>query len=280
VFHAYKKGLQGQKPLLSKGVIKRVILPYGLVCLIAFMLKLFHHPTDLLPILKQTISAGGCTGPGSYYIWIYVEFALLLNALRPLFRRLSGVQLLCAFIAVSELLELICSWTQISQPLYRLMPFRYVFLIYLGYKWVTEGVVINRKTIILSLISLALILYLNTNVNLSPWVFETGWRSYHWFVYYYPAYLFVYILYVAYQWGSKTLSKMNRFMIEMGKASMEIYLIQMLVFAFWPLPRVSFTSNATLWIVNAVLPIILSIAPAMVWFRKSTKRAVTQIKTQ
>jgi peptidoglycan/LPS O-acetylase OafA/YrhL len=233
VFHTYKKGLDSVNPFPLKKIFKRIINPFLIVSVIALALRVALQPTEALIFVKYALKTGGGAGPGSYYVWIYVEFALLLAVLKPLFRRCTKWQLLVGFILACELLEIGCSLVHLNQSVYRLLPFRYLYLLFLGYEWVKEGVVLTWWNLCLSWISLAGILVLNySSSSFSPWVFDTDCRCYHWFTYYYAAYLLPWVLYQVYQLQQRYWPSLNQVMRWMGKYSFEIYLLQMLYFSF------------------------------------------------
>jgi len=129
------------------------------------------------------------------------------------------------------LIEIICSYTQINDKVYRLLCLRYIFLIYLGYEWAKRGVLLNGKTLTAAAISIAFILIFQyTDWNLEPLFFHhIGWKIYHWITYFYVATLFVFILRLFYNRQSK---RINNILLQMGRYSYEIYLLQMLVSSF------------------------------------------------
>ena len=61
-------------------------------------------------------------------------------------------------IALSCLWELVCIYIHIPEMLYRLLFFRYFFLIYLGYMWVEKGILLDNIRLLLSVVSIAFIL--------------------------------------------------------------------------------------------------------------------------
>jgi peptidoglycan/LPS O-acetylase OafA/YrhL len=268
VFHAYKKGFDQPKPYWGGGY-KRVIKPFLWMCLVICGIRLLQAHGDWYGVIARAIKGGGCEAMGTYYIWIYVQFAFLLSFLRPFFCKYDSRILLWTFIIVCELLEVLCSYIAVPMYLYRLLALRYIFLIYLGYKWVVEGLVMNWKTLLLSLISLFFILLTYTNLSLSPWVFDTNisWSCCHWFAYYYPAYLLVWILNKVYQWLQVNHSSICKGVLLMGKASMEIYLFQMLFFAVWFYSPTIQSDGLLLFSVNILMKIALAIVPAIVWYR-------------
>ena len=100
----------------------------------------------------------GGYGPGAYYPWIYLQLAVLLAIIKPYIEKGSKTLNLIVVLAICEGLEILSSIIGLSDWLYRLLVIRYFFLIYLGWLWVKEGIVINVKTISLSLLSMVAII--------------------------------------------------------------------------------------------------------------------------
>lgn len=170
-------------------------------------------------------------------------------------------------IALSCLLELVCSYTHIPDWLYRLLFFRYFFLIYLGYLWVEKGICLNRITLCLSIVSIFFILlFTYTSVNLEPLFFQSGWRINHWICDFYVAYLFMFFLKFSYNYLSE---KLKSFICLMGKYSYEIFLLQMFVFRFFPTGKLlEIVGDEYVCIVlKIILTVALSILPVMGWKR-------------
>ena len=134
------------------------------------------------------------------------------------------------------IIDIICSITHMPEQLYRLLTLRYVFLILLGYLWVKQGIVLNKRTIALAVCSiLATLFFSYTNFDLEPLFFTTGWKTHRWLCYYFIATLFVVLLKRVYNQVSKH-QIVDRIIREIGKCSYDIYLFQMAVFTL-------FTSN-------------------------------------
>lgn len=170
-------------------------------------------------------------------------------------------------IALSLLWELVCIYIHIPEMLYRLLFFRYFFLIYLGYMWVEKGILLDNIRLLLSVVSIAFILmFAYTSINFEPLFFQTDWKIYHWICYFYVASLFLFFLKFCY---NRLSTKLKEFIGLMGKYSFEIFLLQMFVFAFFPHGMLlDFVGNkyicATLTI---ILTVSLSILPVIVWKR-------------
>lgn len=236
VFHAYKKKTTSWESYNWGKLFKRIIWPFILLCLIQIvcLLKLPQQVRETY--IQDAIWSGGL-GPGSYYIWVYLQFYLLLPLVKTLMEKINKRRLLICAVFLCIILEIACSYISIPPWLYRLLMIRYTFLIYLGYTWVKDGVVISIKTILFSLISIVFILLFQySDINWEPLFINSEWKIFHWVTYFYVAYLFIFILYVIYQILPRII---ERLLISMGKYSYEIFLMQMFVFVFFPLNTIS-----------------------------------------
>lgn len=129
VFHYYKKGLGNAKPLNMQKVWKRILRPFFLVQL--FIIALYaitHYRSETFQDMAVKFLSQGGFGAGSYYPWIYIQFAILLAFLAKPLSNLSivkqGVILTFCFVA-----ELLCNILHVSEAFWRLVCFRYLFLI-------------------------------------------------------------------------------------------------------------------------------------------------------
>ena len=89
-YHVFNKGLGSNvknTPDLKK-VWKRIIQPFLIVLIFSgcLMIILGHDP---LQVIKSAIIGGGI-GPGSYYVWIYLQFMILLPICLTLFNKIGG----------------------------------------------------------------------------------------------------------------------------------------------------------------------------------------------
>lgn len=258
VFHYYKRGNDVRMPKLKK-LWNRIMMPYILLIAITFALDylIYYDNTN------GRFDVGlywDKRGPGSYYIFIYLQFAFLLPLLAPLFRKVSTKRLLILFLVASQLIEIISSLTQCSDSIYRITFFRYTFLIFLGYLLATKGLIINKLTFILSIISILFIFIFNyTTFDLQPW-FCTNlsfWPLCHWICYIYIAYFFLWFLKFLHS-KTKQAHKVTRFIEEMGKYSYEIYLSQIFYYSI-PSLYISRIIPSTGSIIERLLYILVSI---------------------
>ena len=231
VFHYYKKGVGVRLPSLPK-LWKRILRPYIVMVALMFIAQFFMY----YDITDGTFSPSlywEKRGPGSYYIFIYLEMAFVIPLFAPLFRRLSTKWLLVIFIFLSQLVETICSLTHCPDNIYRIIFPRYLFLIFIGYLLAVKGLRLNKLTIIAGIFGMLFIyLFAYSRCDMEP-VFCTHlslWPLCHWICYLYIAYFFLTFLKYTYT----KLIKSNRFMScikIIGKYSYDIYIFQILYYA-------------------------------------------------
>ena len=149
-------GLKSNSPKIRiKKIWWRVVVPFFITQL-TLILVLANTRRDFS--LVDTILGGGA-GPGSYYPWIYVQIALLLPLVGYVTHRINYTGVTIVTLVICEGLEIMASIVDFPDYIYRLLCIRYFLLLYLGWRWVTQGILINKKTLLLSLLSLGAILY-------------------------------------------------------------------------------------------------------------------------
>lgn len=274
-FHAYKNGIDKAIGMPSlKKLFNRIFKPFIILLFVEMFLLIVVLRNEPLQVIKSAVFAGGI-GPGSYYVWIYVQFALVIPVMALMIKHLKSVigegEICLLMIVLSCLLELICVYTHIPEWLYRLLFFRYFFLIYLGYLWVEKGVNLNRTTFSLSMVSIVyILLFTYTSINFEPFFFQSDWKIYHWICYFYVAYLFMFFLKACH---SHLNARLKSFICLMGKYSYEIFLFQMLVFRFFPSGRLlAIVGDKYVCVVlTVILTVTLSILPVLGWKRWKEK---------
>lgn len=91
VFHTYKHGVD--KAMKMPNFVKlfnRIFKPFLLLLLFEVFLLVVVLQRDPLQVMKIAIIGGGI-GPGSYYVWIYIQFALLLPVIALIIKLLNKV---------------------------------------------------------------------------------------------------------------------------------------------------------------------------------------------
>lgn len=235
-FHAYKNGA----PIIKRAtLLNRIIIPFVLVqgLTIFFYILFFQNQTN--DVLISSIISGGI-GPGSYYFWIYLQVAIILIIVWPIINKLTRGQVTWLFLMCSVFCEVLFSLINLPDYIYRLLAVRYLFLIPLALIWVDEGVLLNVKNIILSIISIIFVLFFSfIKIDLEPLFYNTGWACHRWICYYYLPVLLTYALWLLYNSFFKD-GWMSSFVKEIGKSSYGIYLVQMSVFVLFPIQCMDF----------------------------------------
>lgn len=153
----------------------------------------------------------------------------------------------------------------IHESLYRLLFFRYLFLIYLGYVWVTNkmSIVLSSSQILLSILSITIliILYYSTG-SLKPFLHDSAWRTCHWMCYFYAALLLPWFLWKLH---CKLSSRIKSIFAEIGRYSYEIFLLQMMVFTLYPHSLFSVGNSKIDLLLFILLSLTLSVLPVIIY---------------
>lgn len=231
VFHYYKKDVSLRMPSVIK-LWKRILWPFIIMIALMFLVQFFIY----YDATEGTFSPSfywARRGPGSYYIFIYLELAFVIPLFAPLFRKLPVKLLFVIFVVLSQLVELICSITQCPDNIYRITFFRYIFLIFIGYLLATKGLELNKLTTLGGIISMVfLYLFAYAGINMEP-LFCTHlslWPLCHWVCYLYIAYFFLPFLKYTYT-KLRRYSSITTYIEKIGKYSYEIYLFQIFYYA-------------------------------------------------
>lgn len=180
-FHGFKKVTLD---INLKKIFLRVVLPYIIIQSVAFIFLLCKDPSGLYSF----IGSGGA-GPGSYYPWVYIQIALLLPFVKKCVDKNKAHQtiVLISFLIICEAFEMLFSLIDIPDGIYRLLAVRYIFLLYLAWIWVKDGIVISRINIILSILSfIAIVYFVYFSVDDEILFYNTAWKNHRW-----PCYFFV-----------------------------------------------------------------------------------------
>ena len=269
VFHAYKKGI---KPKLNwESLLKRIFIPFVAVQVVITGFKALMQGGAARNLLITSAIWGGY-GPGSYYIWIYLQIAFLLVIIWPWMRKMSIRQAILVFLIISVGFEILFSVIDLPDWLYRLLCVRYLFLIPLGMIWIEKGVELNSRNIVLSILSIfAVLFFVFTNYDLEPIFYNTGWDTHRWVCYFYLPILLTYVLFLV--WNKiKNSSWIETVTKWTAARSYEIFLAQMAVFACFSTSVLAFVSNGLVrFAIWALLTFTLSLlfGGFIYWFRKS-----------
>ena len=221
VFHALKGG-RIRFPDWRK-LSRRIILPYLATVALIVVLRSTIHGT-----FHFTLRAG----PGAYYPFVYVQFAVLIPLFAWLARAFKGhfkIALLALTLLASIASELVASWFHVPNLVWIYLCARYLFIIGLAAFWMEGRIRLTLWTFLLSLASIYFLwLFRYAHFKCPPFFFDTPWSQCHWVCYFYPAFLCPFLLGTLYRKSSKCLKKV---LIALGKASYEIFLMQMCTIA-------------------------------------------------
>lgn len=231
VFHYYKKRVSIRMPSISK-LWKRIMKPYIIMVALMFIVQFFMY-YDLTDGTFSPTLYWENRGPGSYYIFIYIEMAFVIPLFAPLFGKFSTKWVLVIFLILSQLVEIICSLTHCPDNIYRIVFFRYIFLIFIGYLLATKGLELNKLTItagIFSMLFLYLFAYKKNDMEPLFCTHLSLWPLCHWICYIYIAYFFLTFLKYTY---SKLITHhcVLSWIENIGKKSYDIYIFQIFYYA-------------------------------------------------
>lgn len=182
-----RKGFNGYFSARNvKKMLDRVFLPFFLLifsqCAIFYLLK---GGVDWQRLYMQ-----GGFGPGSYYPWIYLQCWLILPFVIFLVNCLSFRRSFVLFVGICALGEWFTCVFHVPDNVYRLLFYRYLFLLYLGCVILKFKIKLNVWVCRLALIALFLaILEIYTSVDLMPYL-TNQWKGYHWVDYFYTLFVF------------------------------------------------------------------------------------------
>lgn len=227
-FHSFKK----DNPVVNlEKIFLRVVLPYILVQSIAILFLLCNGSINVNSVLLD-----GGIGPGSYYPWVFIQVAVLLPFVKKWLDKNydKKLKVLISFLIICESFEILFSVIDLQDDVYRLLAIRYLFLFYFAWIWIMDGIIINWKTTILSLLSFIAIIYFEyLSVDDEVLFYKTGWKFHRWPCYYFVAVWGVYLLRKLFEVLQKKAYIMKSINI-LAKCSYEIFLIQMLIISFYP----------------------------------------------
>ena len=226
VFHAYKRGFDQVKFNLKK-LWNRIIAPFLYVEGLIIFVKIteLYITNGGVKDFLGTIFYGGGRGPGSYYPWLYSQFAIILPIMAIVFRKFDKKQLLLIFVVASQSFEILsCIIDMPDWPYYSLLFIRYTFLIYLGYLLVV-GIELDAVNIIISVISVGVMgIFAFSHFDMLP-LFKTNtmWKICQW-----PCYMSVFLLIgVIRSIRDKCHDKWALYIEKIGRLSYEIFLFQL-----------------------------------------------------
>lgn len=208
-------------------MLKKVFVPFVFVFLIQLVCLAL---IDRLPSLKTIVKTGGI-GPGSYYIWLYLQAWVIIPFMVMLVRKLPIWVSMLIMLVVSFIAEYVfvpIEGIEHIDELYRLLLIRYLMVLYLGCIW--PLLKDKQRYILYGLAGVSAFLMLNDLylpdnvlfVNIMGGVVPSYWEGYHWYTAFYvvlPITLLEKLQY-ADVWKSA------------GKYSWQLFLLQMMCLGF------------------------------------------------
>lgn len=246
-------------PKAIKKMLKRIVLPFLIVTIIQYFLLAFLNRE--MPI--NTVISNGGIGPGSYYPWLYLQTWLFLPLIIFITKYKSIGFSSAIILLICIFLEWLSCYTNIDPLLYRLLFYRYLFVIYLGCLLKKENWEINKIIGGLAIISLLFSLVeVYSAIDFEPF-FTSQWKGYHWITSFYPLFLFLL--------GCKVYSKIEKtkiaaFFVKLGNYTYEIFLCQMFVYSIFSKDYLSFIDNYYLeFLIYIAATTVLSRLPILLY---------------
>ncbi len=248
-------------------MFKRIFVPFFVITIIQYIIYSF---IELKPdfSLAYVIQTGGI-GPGAYYPWLYLQCWLLMPLIIYITDKLSVSASFILFLGISILLEIGSSLGDIDASLYRLLIYRYLFLLYLGCLLAKNVIKLNFILIIGAFISLIFsLLEKYTSTSFEP-LFVNLWRGYHWITAFYPVLLFIIIVRFYRKFKEEFYSN---WIVLLGNYSYEIFLCQMFVYSITPKEVFIEMINPNIgYILYIIFTTIFSIVPILIYKLKLKK---------
>lgn len=209
-------------------LLKQVVFPYFIVVICQMIITLLRsdNALEISDICHRLVGEG----PGSYYLWVYLQIWLIIPFVYLFLKRYKCLGLFLVLL-VCLTLNYCCVRASVSEGLYRLTCIRYLTIL--------------------------------QNMNLSPFILDYGWASQQW-----PAYFWTLALFIFLQRGVSVLDssgKLFTFLCWLGCNSWYIFITQMFILSYINPYWLILSQNA---VVNIVLSIFLvsflSIIPALI----------------
>lgn len=232
VFHAYKEGV-GNARLNYNRLWQKIVWPFFVaefVIFAAFIIRDHHFTFNYIINDAFSLIKLGGYGPGAYYPFIYLQFAIILPIIAGVFK--SQKPYLCfLFVIISQLSETACSYFHMPQLAYRLLFLRYIFLFYLGFLLAYKGFILNLYTFCLAFICLVFSTYvIYSHHDFVPFLYDFVNPACHWFCYIFIAFFLLFLIRIIYYFFN-TVSVLKMYVLKAGKYSYEIFLFQIVYFA-------------------------------------------------
>lgn len=238
-------------------MIRKIWLPYVILqALFVVMLFVINKPQRLISMI-----ASGGMGPGSYYPWVYLQFWLIMPFLYHIMRYKNAVYWRGAILLIiNEILQLCCTYLDVSQHFYRLFAGRYLFLAFWGYYFLKRR--INRYMYVL-FAAIGILYYLSLGkVNYVPWLYNS-WMSQQLPAYFYTIVLMKLILEL---YDKIKGTKFAKLIITLGMYSWHVFLLQMLFVVVTNVRMFSFIQSECIkQVLYVIIVFLLSTLPVFAY---------------
>ncbi len=250
------------KSILRKFI--RLTLPF----LIIFFAECGFNVLNIRNLHFTTALINGGLGPGSYYYPVMVQIILLFPLIYIWIKKYQVKGIIIVFLA-QFLFEIICYLTNIKAEVYRILCFRYIFLISLGcYLSVKNDKIKPNILILMEIVGISYINILICSNSAQIYAPFTHWASTSLLTAFYIFPIFAYTFYNHNQDISNGFLKV---ISDIGRASWHIFLVQMIYFCIIPY---SFKYS-----LKIMLPISLLVNTILGWlFYKIEKQIQAKIK--
>ena len=240
-----------------KMILKRIVryaLPFYAVIIWSLFDPHFQR-LSLLELLRWAID--GADGPGSYYFPVMIQIVFVFPLVYFLINKKEGKGLLIAFIA-NSVYELLAWSYGMPTTCYRLLMFRYVFLIAVGV-YAFKGYKLKLWQSILTAIIGAAFIIIVVYFDYVPRIVNSDWSTTNFISSMLIVPLMIWILQ-----NHKNIRVMFLLPIEIiGRASYHIYLVQMVYYLWY---YYEFQRIVSTWYIHLILGIVICLVLGVVWY--------------
>ena len=217
------KLIEWYKPARVLKMVKRVVIPFLIVLVLQCALLLF-----LSDVKPRVIIAGGGYGPGSYYLWVYLQVWFVA----PLFYKLLKWRPLHGSVAILLLCIVLNMVSSRFCPdlLWRLLAIRYLFLsvpVWLWFHWIEYKIETKMMITVIGFMSLIYILFF-ADCDWRPFIYHGSWNAQNYPAFFWTLLLILLLVKIMPHFPPK----MESLFEWMGVNSWEIFLAQMFIIGF------------------------------------------------
>lgn len=244
-------------------MIRKIWLPYAILqALFVVMLFAINEPQRLFSLVKS-----GGMGPGSYYPWVYLQFWLIMPFLYHIIKYKNAVYLGGAILlAINEIIQLGCTYLDVSHDFYRMFAGRYLFLAFWGYCFMKKR--ISKYAYVLFAV-IGIIYYLSLGkINYVPWLYSS-WMSQQLPAYFYTIVLMKLIIEL---YDKIKGTKFAQLIVTLGKYSWHVFLLQMLFVVVTNVRMFSFIQSELMkQVIYVIIVFLLCTLPVFAYDRYKIK---------